>query len=247
MSKMINFSGQNLQRRYSENQSNGIKTNVEKIRQQEDQKALKKASALKREQRELRMEKRMNQNISPSKAIAILTDNPENDVDVKNVKLRALSESNVIARQYGLLQPNNPEALLHDRLHCSTCDRKLHKPNAHKNLDLGGLFDDDDIRIMCCWCFGKMSDSDIKSTMRIEGAIADSKIRLKVYNPIESTKEEIDSLIESKMIQLRGKLKRWEQDTAFIGNIKHDYLHEGDQFENQVMYRAKTRYTACTW
>ena len=247
MSKMINFGGQNLQRKYGGNSSSNMKTNAEKIRQDKDREALKKASELKRAGRESRMEERLIRNMSPDMAIKLLEENPQADVDIKNIHKKALAQSNVIARQYGIIEPNNPEALVHDRLHCYTCDRKLHQPNAHKSLELGGLFDDSDIRIMCCWCFGKMNDDEIKSTMRIEGIVADSKIRLKVYNPIESTKEEVDSLIESKIIQLRGKLKRWQQDTALIGNIKHEYLYEGDQFENQVMYRAKTRYTACTW
>ena len=45
---------------------------------------------------------------------------------------------------------------------------------------------------------------------------------------------------------MKSKLRKWKQDTALVGNVKHDYLEEGDQFENQVLYRAPTRYTACT-
>jgi hypothetical protein len=124
------------------------------------------------------------------------------------------------------------------------CDRKLDNPNAGNSPN--SPWDDEDIRLMCCWCFGKMSDSDIKRSAT-NGEEASKEIRLKVYNPLESSKEEIDSLIESKMIQLRGKLKRWEQDVALIGKIKHDYLKEGDDFENTYRNMAKTRYNACTW
>lgn len=91
-----------------------------------------------------------------------------------------------------------------------------------------------------------MSDSDIKRSAN-NGEEASKEIRLKVYNPEESSKEEIESLIDSKMIQLKSKLKKWEQDVSLVGKIKHDNLLEVDQLENSVMYNAKTRYNACTW
>ena len=90
-------------------------------------------------------------------------------------------------------------------------------------------------------------ENPISKVPCIDGKEADAKVRLQVYNPIESTKAEIDSLIESKMIQMKSKLKKWQQDVALVGNIKHDYLQEGDQIENSVLYNAKTRYNACTW
>jgi hypothetical protein len=186
----------------------------------------------------------MDKNIAPDKAIEILEKDPMNDHSVKSVIKEAYGKSNAIAREYGLAQPNHPEALKHDRLHCMMCDRKLDNPNAGNSPN--SPWDDEDIRLMCCWCFGKMSDSDIKRSAT-NGEEASKEIRLKVYNPLESSKEEIDSLIESKMIQLRGKLKRWEQDVALIGKIKHDYLKEGDDFENTYRNMAKTRYNACTW
>tara|TARA_R110000765_G_scaffold422920_1_gene531123 strand:- start:326 stop:1060 length:735 start_codon:yes stop_codon:yes gene_type:complete len=244
---MININGQGLQRKYSNGSSSNLKTNAQKSQAQKDREALKKASLAKREAREARAEKREMRlnNANPELAIKILEENPEKDINVNQIQKEAMAKTNVLAREFGLSQPNNPEALAHDRLHCSACDRKLDSPNAHKQDGLGNLFEDEDVRLLCCWCFGKMGESDIKSMY--SGKEADSKVRLQVYNPIESTKAEVESLIESKMIQMKSKLKKWQQDVALVGNIKHDYLQEGDQIENSVLYNAKTRYTACTW
>jgi len=245
---MININGQGLQRKYSNGASSSLKTNAEKSRKQNDREALKKASLAKREAREARAEKREARlnDANPEVAIKILEENPEKDINVAEIQKQALSKTNVLARKFGLNQPNNPEALAHDRIHCSACDRKLDQPDAHKSLGVKPLFEDEDVRLLCCWCFGKMGESDIKDTI-YSGKEADSKVRLKVYNPIESTKAEIETLVESKMIQMKSKLKKWKQDVALVGNIKHDYLQEGDQIENSVLYNSKTRYTACTW
>ena len=243
---MIHINGQGLQRKYSNGASSTLKTNAEKSQAQKDRDALKKASLAKRKAREARAEKREMRlnNANPEVAIKILEENPEKDINVAQIQKEAMSKTNALAREFGLSEPNNPEALAHDRLHCMMCDRTLDSPHTNQ---FGGdsIFDEEDVRLMCCWCFGKMSDSDIKH--QIEPKEATAEIRLKVYNPIESTKAEIESMIESKMIQMKSKLKKWQQDVALVGNIKHDYLQEGDQIENSVLYNAKTRYTACTW
>jgi len=240
---MMYFNGQNLQRKYSK--KNETMSIQEKEVQKKDMEAMKKVHEKNRAKREARMNKRDEKHISPDKELENFEMNPESDVEIQKVQKKALEKTNVIARQYGLPQPNNPEALEHDRFHCATCDRKLHDPNAVKGTDVQGLFDDSDIRLLCCWCFGKFSDDDIKSTMRIEGAEADAEIRLKVYNPIESTKEEVESLTESRRIYLKSKLKKWQQDTALIGNIKHDQLADSDYMENYVLYNSKGIYS-CT-
>ena len=243
---MIHINGQGLQRKYSNGASSTLKTNAEKSQAQKDRDALKKASLAKRKAREARAEKREMRlnNANPEVAIKILEENPEKDINVAQIQKEAMSKTNALAREFGLSEPNNPEALAHDRLHCMMCDRTLDSPHTNQ---FGGesIFDEEDVRLMCCWCFGKMSDSDIKH--QIEPKEATAEIRLKVYNPIESTKAEIESMIESKMIQMKSKLKKWQQDVALVGNIKHDYLQEGDQIENSVLYNAKTRYNACTW
>ncbi len=247
MSNMMKISGQGLQRRYGNGiGSSNVLSEANRNQQKKDHEALRASSRAKREAREKRQEERMARNVSPEKAIEILEQNPEKDSDVKAIHQKALEKTNVIARQFGLQEPNNPEALKHDRFHCATCDRKLDSPNAHKGTDADELFDDEDVRLMCCWCFGRMSDSEIKSTMRIEGAEADAEIRLKVYNPIESTKAEVESLVGLKKIQMKAKLKKWKQDTALVGNVKHDVLEDADWMENCVSYNAKSRYTACT-
>ena len=239
---MILISGQNLQRRYSNGTESDILTNAKRTEQKNDFDALKKASQAKRAQREAKQDARMQKD--PRVAIKTLEENPLKDVNVQEIVKIASEKTNVLARQYGLVEPNNPEALAHDRTHCITCDRKLHNPNAHKDAE-NSLFDESEVRLMCCWCFGKMGDSQIKDTM-YTGRQADAKIRLAVYNPVESTKTEIDSLVETKMIQMRAKLRRWEQDTALVGNLKHDALADADWMENCVSYNAKSRYTACT-
>ena len=243
---MIHINGQGLQRKYSNGASSTLKTNAEKSQAQKDRDALKKASLAKRKAREARAEKREMRlnNANPEVAIKILEENPEKDINIAQIQKEAMSKTNALAREFGLSEPNNPEALAHDRLHCMMCDRTLDSPHTNQ-FGEDSIFDEEDVRLMCCWCFGKMSDSDIKH--QIEPKEATAEIRLKVYNPIESTKSEVESMIESKMIQMKSKLKKWQQDVALVGNIKHDYLQEGDQIENSVLYNAKTRYTACTW
>ena len=243
---MIHINGQGLQRKYSNGASSTLKTNAEKSQAQKDRDAWKKASLAKRKAREARAEKREMRlnNANPEVAIKILEENPEKDINIAQIQKEAMSKTNALAREFGLSEPNNPEALAHDRLHCMMCDRTLDSPHTNQ-FGEDSIFDEEDVRLMCCWCFGKMSDSDIKH--QIEPKEATAEIRLKVYNPIESTKSEVESMIESKMIQMKSKLKKWQQDVALVGNIKHDYLQEGDQIENSVLYNAKTRYTACTW
>jgi len=238
---MINF-GNGLQKAYNGVAKTKILTDSDKKNQKKDHEALRNVSKSKRKAREERQELRMAQNMSPDKAMKILKENPMKDIDVKQIQKQAKSETNVLAREHGLAQPDNPEALAHDRLHCMMCDRRLDHP--HTNQFGNSIFDEEDVRIMCCWCFGNMSDSDIKSKVEVSEATAE--IRLRVYNPEESTKAEVESLIESKMIQMKGKLRRWKQDVALVGKVKHDYLQEGDDFENTYRNMAKTRYNACT-
>lgn len=246
MSKMINF-GNGLQGKYNNSVTGNTKTKSEKKVANSDHEALMKHSKKMAKAREDRADIRESSMMAPDKALEKVEtgDDALLNGQIKNMQKTVKAGTNVLARQYGLQEPNNPEAMAHDRLHCATCDRRLDSPNAHKQNGLDDLFKDEDIRIMCCWCFGKMSDSDIKSTM-YTGLEATKEIRLKVYNPEESTKAEMESLTDSRKIYLKCKLRKWEQDTALIGNIKHDYLQEGDDFENTYRNMAKTRYNACT-
>lgn len=240
MSRMINFSGQGLQRAYTETESE--LSTQEKEMQKSDREALKKYAESQRKAREARQAKRMERNKPITQQVEDFEKNGLSEEEIDGVMDGAMEETNVIARKYGLPQPNNPQALEHDRTHCFTCDRHLDSPNAHKDGDLEKLFDDDkDVRILCCWCFGRMGDDDIKSTIKIEGAEADAKIRLQVYNPMESKKEEIESLTSTRRIFLKSKLKKWEQDTELVGKLTRT-LHDEDYQENFNMYNAKTRY-----
>lgn len=240
MSRMINFSGQGLQRAYTKKKSE--LSTQEKEMQKSDREALKKYAESQRKAREARQAERMERNKPITQQVEDFEKNGLSKKEIDNVMDGAMEETNVIARKYGLPQPNNPEALEHDRYHCMTCDRKLDNPNAHKGTVWEELYDkDEDVRLMCCWCFGRMGDDEIKSTMRIEGAEADAKIRLQIYNPMESKKEEIESLTSTRRIFLKSKLKKWEQDTELIGKLTRT-LHDEDYQENFNMYNAKTRY-----
>lgn len=246
MSKMIKF-GNGLQGKYSGNPTGNTKTTAEKKTANSDHEALMKHAKTKRKAREERADVRESLMMAPDKALKKVEsgDDALLNGQIKNMQKTVKAKTNVIARQYGLAEPNNPEALAHDRLHCATCDRTLDAPNAHKQAGLDGLFEDSEVRIMCCWCFGKFDDSEIKSTM-YTGLEANAKIRLAVYNPEESTREEVESLTDSRRIYLKCKLKKWEQDTSLIGKIKHVAWQDADTMENIVRDQAPTRYTACT-
>lgn len=240
MSKMINFSGQGLQRAYTK--KNSELSTQEQEQKKQDREALRKYAESQREKREARMNARMEKNKPITKEVEDFEKNGLSEEEIAKVTDGVMEKTNALARKYGLPQPNNKEALEHDRTHCFACDRKLDSPNAHKGGDLEKLFEDDgDVRILCCWCFGRMGDDEIKTTMRIEGAEADAKIRLQVYNPMESKKEEIESLTQTRRIFLKSKLKKWEQDTELIGKLKRTISDE-DYQENYYMYNAKTRY-----
>jgi len=192
------------------------------------------------------MEVRIERNISPEVEMERLKKNPTKDIDIKRIVKTAKAKTNVLAREYGLKEPNNPEALSHDRFHCYTCDRILDSPNAHKqNQDMKEFFDkDEEIRMLCCWCFGRMDEAQIKFTMR-KNEEATKEIRLAIYDPVESTKAEIEEMTKLKRIALKSKIKRWKARNQLVGNVKHDNVEDADWMERCVEYRAHTRYTAC--
>lgn len=265
MSNMINF-GNGLQKKYLNNAQSELLSNSAKSQLEKDREALKKVANAKREARMAKMEVRDENRVSldvklenevnglgekMEQEIKSIEENAEREVSSR-IQL-AKEKTNVLAREYGLPEPNNPEALIHDRYHCMKCDRKLHNPDAHKGTPLEGIIDDADIRLMCCWCFGKMGEEQIKNTMR-KNAEATKEIRLAVYNPesIVDTKIDISGKIQNveKMtkeyeIYLKAKIKKYQNVVNMIGNIKYDKVEEMERFENQVMYRAPTRYTAC--
>ncbi|KKL98552.1 hypothetical protein LCGC14_1823310, partial [marine sediment metagenome] len=180
MSDMILFGGASLQKEY-QNCGKKVLSESERLRQKKDHEALAKSrrkQSWRTKVREERMDDRDLRHINPEKEMEILKKNPEKDVDVKGIVKKAKSKTNVIAREHGLAEPNNPEALTHDRLYCMICDRKLDSPyiGQHENSP----FEEEEVRIMCCWCFGNMSDSDIKSQVGVTKATAE--ISLKVYN-----------------------------------------------------------------
>ncbi len=242
---MMNFNGQGLQRKYSKIATGNTETKSEKKVAMSDREALRAHAKKKSVFRQEREEKRARKVVSPQTELDVLEKDPTKDINVESIINNAKGKTNALAREYGLTEPNNPEALKHDRLHCVTCDRLLDDPNAHSKAGLGGLFDDAEVRIMCCWCFGRMSHDKIKSTMR-GGLDATKEIRLAIYNPMESTKAEIEQMTDIRRIQLKSKIKQYDERVKFVGNIKHDYLQEGDDIENAIRNQARTRYNACT-
>ena len=199
---MMYLNGSHLQKHYA-TEVKGVESEKAKAQKQSDMNAMKAYLDKKRQSRLARMEERDANHVNPYQELENLEKDPTKDIDVKRIVDEAKSKTNVIARQYGLPEPNNPEALIHDRFHCITCDRKLHNPNAHKQAGLD-IFDDSEVRIMCCWCFGRFGDEQIQVAMEKKGE-ADKRVRLAVYDPVEFCKEEIEYLTDMKRIQIKSK------------------------------------------
>lgn len=266
---MSNFIAvKSLGKSYTNNVETKLLSNGAKTQLQKDMDALKVSANTKREARMSRMDNRDNNRVTLDIKIGQeIVELKVNEVaDIKSIEKQALEQvenrlieakekTNVLARKYGLAEPNNPEALKHDRLHCFGCDRRLHNPNAYKDLDseIANLFDDDSVRHLCCWCFGAMNSEQITSIRSTDDIT--KEIRLAIYNPesivdtnidIKDKVDNVKKMTKEYELYLKAKMKKYQNVVNMIGTVKHDYLLEGDQFENQVMYRAKTRYNACT-
>lgn len=265
MSKMIQFKGQNLQREYS-NGLSAVISDKEREAQKKDFEALKKINEAKRLEREARMayrdDNRASLDVKLEKQVEMIPviekqkikeieENAKHLIEYRLIE--AKKKTNRLARQYGLKEPNNPEALAHDRLHCYVCDTNLHLPNAYKSLDedVSSLFDDESVRHLCCFCFSKMTDEEIT----IRKGEATPEIRMAVYNPEETVSKNVDingkiqevkRMSDLDRIRLKSKIKQYKNVVNMIGNVKYDRLYEMDRFENQVLYNAPTRWTACS-
>lgn len=269
MTKMINFSGQELQRNYS-NGAGSVITDKQREQQRKDFEALRKiteAKKAKTARREALMtqrdDNRESLDVKLEKEIELIPIKEQQKIkDIKESAerlighrlIKAKEKTNLLARQHGLPEPNNPEAVRHDRLHCYNCDTTLHLPNAYKSLDedIASLFDDESVRHLCCFCFSKMSHEEIT----IRKGEATPEIRMAVYNPEEAVRKNVDisgtiqevkKMSDLDRIRLKSKIKQYKNVINLIGNVKYDALYEADRFENQVIYGAKTRYTACSW
>lgn len=268
MSNMILFSGQSLQRKY-EKCGGGVKGAKELARDKADKDALR-ASRKKQTWRTKALEERMDQRDDNRKSLDELIKeeiaripNKENmkiaDIErqakatVQSRIAEAKKNTNRLAREHNLEQPNNPEAVEQDRYHCYVCDGHLHIPDAYKTLDddVSKLFDDTSVKHLCCFCFAKMDDGELS----INKGEATAEIRLAVYNPEESVNKDVDTkhkiqevkkMSDLEKIRLKSKMKKYQHVINMVGNVKHDYLQEGDDIENCVRNGAKTRYNACT-
>jgi len=263
---MINF-GNGLQRKYKTEEEGNIKSDSEVQRIDKDHEALRKFSKAKAAQRDARLDKRDSnrksviedsvEQIGLQKKDKVdrlqeLEDNKENRIDTQ-IK-EAKGKTNHLARKHGLAEPNNSEALVHDRKHCMTCDTHLHIPDAYKDLapEVQSLFgNDEDVRHLCCYCFGKMEDGEIVKCQK--GKDSDKKIRLMIYNPEDYVREnaegihqedinDIEKLTKERIAYYNAKIKKYEGVISLIGTVKHDYLQEGDDIENTVRNNAATRW-----
>lgn len=265
MSRMIKF-GNGLQRKYKTNPESDIVSDADKSQAQKDHEALRKHAESKRGEREERMEYRdanrksviedSQEQIELTKQDKLdrlqqLEDQKENKIERQVIE--AKGKTNHLARKYGLKEPNNPEALKHDRYHCYKCDMHLHIPDAYKNLptEVQGLFDDKDVRHLCCYCFGKMEDGEIIKLQTDE--FSDKKVRVMIYDPESFVREnadeihqddikEIEKLTVERIAYYNAKIKKYEGIISLIGTVKHDQLQEVDDLENTVRNLAPTRY-----
>jgi len=262
----MNF-GNGLQKKYTNDGETDFKSNSEKTKEEKDREALRKHSKAKAEQRDARLDKRDENRkdlVEDAKEQVVLTkkdkvdrlqqleDNKENRIESQITE--AKGKTNHLARKHGLSEPNNPEALKHDRKHCMTCDTHLHIPDAYKDLspEVQSLFSNDaDVRHLCCYCFGKMEDGEIVKAQT--GKESDKKIRLMIYNPEGYVREnaegihkddikDIEELTKERISYYNAKIKKYEGVYSLIGSVKHDRLQEADDMENTVRNNAPTRW-----
>jgi len=262
---MINF-GNGLQKKYTDKSEDNPVSDADKTQVQKDQEALRKHAESKREARDKRLQHRDDNRKSIAEdakdqieltkkdkvdRLQELDDNLENKIERQVGE--AKGKTNHLAREHGLEEPNNPEALTHDRLHCYKCDMHLHIPNAYKDLpsDVQALLgNDNDVRHLCCYCFGKMDDGEI---IKLQDKDSDRKIRMMVYDPEsyvrenadevhEEDKQNIEDLTVERIAYYKAKIKKYEHVVSLIGTVKHDNLQEVDDLENTVRNLAPTRY-----
>jgi len=265
MSRMINF-GNGLQKKYTDKSEDKPVSDAEKDNIDKDNEALRKHHESKREERDTRLQYRddnrksiiddSEEQIKRTKRdkkdrLKQLEAGKENKIE-RQVK-EAKEKTNHLARKHGLQEPDNPEALKHDRLHCYKCDMHLHIPNAYKDLpaDVRALLgSDDEIRHLCCFCFGKMEDGEI---IKLQDNESDRKVRLMIYNPEAYVRDNADEIHKEDIQQItdltkeriayyKAKIKRYENVISLIGTVKHDTLQEVDDLENTVRNNAPTRW-----
>ena len=265
MSRMINF-GNGLQKKYKAEPESDIDSDAEALRKKKDREALRKHSKARAGAREARLESRdenrksitedEEEQIELTKKDKVdrlqqLEDNKENKIE-RQIK-EARGKTGHLARKHGLSEPNNPEALEHDRLHCYKCDTHLHIPDAYKELpeEVQALFgNDNDVRHFCCFCFGKMEDGEI---IKLQDSESDRKVRMMIYNPEsyvrenadEVHQEDIDSiktLTKERIAYYNSKIKQYEHVISLIGTVKHETLQEVDDLIETVRNNAPTRW-----
>lgn len=175
----------------------------------------------------------------------------------------AKEKANLLARQYGLAEPNNPEALKFDRLHCYTCGMGLHWKNAYKNApeEVQALFgNDEEVRHLCCFCFAKLDSDEIVQVTKGE---SDREIRMMVYDPasiivpkteeeianlkgeekrrFEEHKKNVDSMTADRVKYIESKIRRYN-GISLIGKFKYSSIEGEDLVVNNWLAKFPTRY-----
>lgn len=136
----------------------------------------------------------------------------------------ALGKTNHLARAFGLAEPNNPEALKHDRLHCSVCDMRLHWPNAYKDAPEEAqmlLGKDEDVRHICCYCFGKLESGQ---DLEIQKGEATKEIRMMVYNPREFAERDLEGKLEEEKAEIRAQMQKQKEHTQQMTKERLMYI-----------------------
>jgi hypothetical protein len=152
-----------------------------------------------------------------------------------------VEKSNLLARQYGLEEPNHPDALKFDRLHCYTCGMKLHVPNAYRELpeETQLLFGrDEDVRTLCCFCFAKMEENEI---IDIKKGEATKEIRMMIYNPEAVVEGKVEQLTKERRMYIESKIKRYN-GISLIGTFKYNSIEGEDMVVNNWLSKFPTRY-----
>lgn len=227
---------------YKNESRSEIKTDAQIEQERKDYLALKKIREKRKQELEAKREVRdKDRKPLPEKELENLEKQKEETIK-QELKSRK-EKTNHLARQYNLPEPNNPEALKHDRFHCYVCDMRLHIPDAYKNTpeDVQILLGkDEDVRHLCCFCFGKMENGEIVQTST--GKEADKKIRMLIYNPEAGVEEDVEEMTKDRRLYLQSKLRRYQDTVKMIGSLKHDSLEDERHIEDSFLKQFPTRY-----
>ena len=99
---------------------------------------------------------------------------------------KALATTNIKARKYGLVLPDNPEAIEYEKTHCISCGARHHDKDAYKQLDINYLallekLGQKSLGMLCCACFDRVKNSD--QVLEISQEEPDGRTLQEIYDP----------------------------------------------------------------